>query len=209
MFRYLKTLLPITIVVLLVAAFFAFRGEAQQPKSSKTAAAKVDKPISATAVAFAESDEVRDLPDAELTSMATSEDGTPEADVALAREINEQNSRLIKLPNAASASGKIPSLDGALRGAPDAPSAVSAVGAPIANFDGIDILQDAALFNGSIVAPSDENLAVGPNDVVQTVNLAFRVWSKTGVAKTSPKSISKLFAKLGGACARLDRAIRL
>src|ERR1700731_4252912 len=163
MSRYLKTIFPITLVILLVAAIFTFRGEAQQPKNTKSAAARVDKPISGTAIAFAESDEVRDLPDANI--MTSTADGTAESDVAEGREVNEYNGRMDKVPNAASA--KLPSLDAALPGSPQGPSAVSAVGAPIANFDGIDDIVNVPLY-GFRVAPSDENLAVGPNDVVQT-----------------------------------------
>ena len=201
MSRYLKTFVPITLVILLVGAFFTFRGEAQQPKNSRTAAAKADKPISGTAVAFAESDEVRDLPDASSMDAATA-DGTAESDVAEGRAVNEFNGRMDKVPNAASA--KLPSLDAALAGRPEGPSLASAVGAPITNFDGMDDIVNVPLF-GFRVAPSDENVAVGPNDVVQTVNLAFRIYSKTGVPKLPAKQISKLFAKLGGACANFDQ----
>src|SRR2546425_632413 len=101
MSRYLKkTSIPITLVVLLVAAIFAFRGEAQQPKNSKSASgatAKVDRPIWGTAVAFAESDEVRDLPDAKtVRNIADGDAGEGEY---IGREINEQNSQVIKTPN--------------------------------------------------------------------------------------------------------------
>ena len=58
MSRYIKkTSLPLTLVALLVAALFTFRGEAQQPKNSKSASsAVVDKPISISPVALAETD---------------------------------------------------------------------------------------------------------------------------------------------------------
>src|SRR5436190_11066549 len=74
MSRYIKkTSFPLALVVLLVAAMFTFRGEAQQPKNTSSAVGSATKgstvplkPISAVAVAFAETDAVRDLPDADV-----------------------------------------------------------------------------------------------------------------------------------------------
>src|SRR5882724_13045584 len=76
MSRYIKKAsLPLTLVALLVAALFTLRGEAQQPKKQTPALANGermiangDKPISAVAVAFAESDAVRDMPDVDSSS---------------------------------------------------------------------------------------------------------------------------------------------
>ncbi|HET8548471.1 MAG TPA: hypothetical protein VFL57_10725, partial [Bryobacteraceae bacterium] len=65
------------------------------------------------------------------------------------------------------------------------------------NFEGI-----AAGAAGPLVTPPDENLAVGPNHIVQTVNVTFAVFNKnTGtMAPGFPKEISSIWSGFGGAC---------
>ena len=46
--------------------------------------------------------------------------------------------------------------------------------------------------------PSDSNLAVGPNHIVEAVNVNYAVYSKTGGLLAGPTSLIKLFAPLGG-----------
>ena len=54
--------------------------------------------------------------------------------------------------------------------------------------------------NGS--APSDANLAVGPNHIVQIVNTEVAVYTKNGTIFAGyPKTIGSLFSALGGNCA--------
>ena len=48
--------------------------------------------------------------------------------------------------------------------------------------------------------PSDSNLAVGPNDIVEVVNVQFAVYSKNGTVLAGPTNIQNLFASLGGNC---------
>jgi hypothetical protein len=50
-------------------------------------------------------------------------------------------------------------------------------------------------------APSDSNMAVGPNHVVETVNVRLAVYSKTGTLLSGPTSFGTFFAPLGGNCA--------
>jgi hypothetical protein len=50
-------------------------------------------------------------------------------------------------------------------------------------------------------APSDSNMAVGPNHIVETVNVRVAVYSKTGVILAGPTNITTLFSALGGNCA--------
>jgi hypothetical protein len=50
-------------------------------------------------------------------------------------------------------------------------------------------------------APSDVNLAIGPNDIVQTVNTQFAIYTKGGTLLTGPTNFTSFFAKLGGDCA--------
>jgi hypothetical protein len=68
--------------------------------------------------------------------------------------------------------------------------AVSAT--PGADFDGIS--------SGGLV-PSDSNLAIGPNDIVETVNVQFAVYSKTGAILAGPTNFESLLSPLGGDCA--------
>ena len=49
-------------------------------------------------------------------------------------------------------------------------------------------------------APSDSNMAVGPNDIVETVNVQFAVYSKTGATIAGPTNILNIFTPLGGLC---------
>ena len=50
-------------------------------------------------------------------------------------------------------------------------------------------------------APSDSNMAVGPNDIVETVNVRYAVFDKSGATLAGPTTILSLFAPLGGECA--------
>ncbi|HEX9629487.1 MAG TPA: carboxypeptidase-like regulatory domain-containing protein, partial [Pyrinomonadaceae bacterium] len=151
-------------------------------------------PISAPAVGFAVSDPVRDLPSARVEVT----DGIQTLEKE-GHEINELNVLETKKANPFGA--KAASIDGALQGPKPIESETPSV--PSLTFDGISDADNDTLIGGR-VAPSDENLDVGPNDVVQTVNLGFRVWDKNGNPKIAPKLISSLFSKLGGICAKTD-----
>ena len=50
-------------------------------------------------------------------------------------------------------------------------------------------------------APSDSNMAVGPNHIVETVNVRYAVYNKSGATLAGPTTILSLFAPLGGECA--------
>jgi hypothetical protein len=60
------------------------------------------------------------------------------------------------------------------------------------NFDGI---------GAQSFAPSDVNLAVGPNHIVQTVNVRLAVYNKSGTLLSGPTNFTTFFAPVGGACA--------
>ncbi|MFZ1131069.1 MAG: choice-of-anchor D domain-containing protein [Terriglobales bacterium] len=49
-------------------------------------------------------------------------------------------------------------------------------------------------------APSDSNMAVGLNYIVETVNVQFAVYSKSGATIAGPINIQSLFSPLGGDC---------
>jgi hypothetical protein len=49
-------------------------------------------------------------------------------------------------------------------------------------------------------APSDANLAVGPNHIVQTVNVRLAVYSKSGALLSGPTNLTTFFGPLGGNC---------
>jgi hypothetical protein len=48
--------------------------------------------------------------------------------------------------------------------------------------------------------PSDSNLAVGPSEIVEVVNVQFAVYNKSGATLAGPTNILSLFAPLGGVC---------
>jgi hypothetical protein len=49
-------------------------------------------------------------------------------------------------------------------------------------------------------APSDANMAIGPNHIVETVNVQFAVYNKSGALLAGPTNIQSIFAPLGGVC---------
>jgi hypothetical protein len=59
------------------------------------------------------------------------------------------------------------------------------------NFDGI---------GSPGYAPSDSNMAIGPTDIVEVVNVDFQVFNKTGGTIAGPTSITNIFAGLAGDC---------
>jgi hypothetical protein len=149
-------------------------------------------PVSAPAVAFAVSNPVRDLPAMKAPVSDTSETGERQG-----REVNELN--VLETKSLTTAAAKMSSIDGALQGPKPIESETPST--PSLTFDGLSDV-DTGNLTGFTVVPSDENLDVGPNDVVQTVNLAFRVWDKNGNPRISANLISSLFSKLGGICAQ-------
>jgi hypothetical protein len=50
-------------------------------------------------------------------------------------------------------------------------------------------------------APPDTNIAVGPNHIVETVNVRFAIYDKNGALLVGPKSLSSLWTALGAPCA--------
>src|ERR1700686_1097729 len=66
-------------------------------------------------------------------------------------------------------------------------------GTPGIDFEGIGV-------NGG--EPSDSNMAVGPNHIVEIVNSEWAVYDKTGhIAAGFPKTLGSIWASMGGACA--------
>jgi hypothetical protein len=49
-------------------------------------------------------------------------------------------------------------------------------------------------------APSDSNIAVGPNHIFAAVNSVYQIFSKSGASLLGPKSLSSLWAGVGGGC---------
>jgi hypothetical protein len=80
---------------------------------------------------------------------------------------------------------------------PQVDTAVQAQNGPLVpatlvrNFDGI--------FTNQYI-PSDSNIAVGPNHIVEGVNAQYAVYSKTGATLAGPTSLLTLFSPLAGDC---------
>ncbi len=89
-------------------------------------------------------------------------------------------------------------LGSGIPGAPD-PALQTEAGPALNGTPGIDF--EGLGVNGS--EPSDVNLAVGPNHIVQTVNTEWAVYDKTGhIFSGFPKSLGSIWTNLGGACAQ-------
>lgn len=67
----------------------------------------------------------------------------------------------------------------------------------LANFDGISV---SSAGNPCNCAPPDPNAAVGTTQVVEIVNTAFAVYSKTGSTIMAPTATNTLFSGFGGSC---------
>src|ERR1051325_8947322 len=166
-----------------------------QPNLPRAQTEPVMKPISRKSVGFAVSDPVR-----ELAAQPNMETDHGDGSEGIEHEKNELNARESKSERPESA--KTTSLDGALQSAKPIESETPST--PSLTFDGIADADNIPLIGGT-AAPRDQNLDVRPNDVVQTVNDAFRIWDKNGNPRIAPTLISKLFTKLGGICANADR----
>ena len=49
-------------------------------------------------------------------------------------------------------------------------------------------------------APSDSNMAVGPNHIFAAVNSVYQIYTKTGASVVGPKTLSSLWTGVGGGC---------
>jgi hypothetical protein len=151
------------------------------------------KPIVVRASGFAESLSVYQLPPA----MAGA--------VGPAKEINEENREIIRHvdPKVTPSRDKVVSSNQAKKVRPGASAtsaaAPQALPTPAVSFEGIS--QSDTIGVGQGYLPPDTNGAAGPNHYVQTVNVTFRVWNKTGTPLTNTATLSSLFAPLGGPCA--------
>ena len=88
---------------------------------------------------------------------------------------------------------------GPAAGSPTASPGAPSVSAPTlgVNFDGVGV----GLGNYSpCCAPPDPNGAIGANDYVQTTNLDFAVFTKTGALRYGPAKINTLWSGFGGGC---------
>lgn len=77
--------------------------------------------------------------------------------------------------------------DGAIQ--PAASRAISSIPAPILTFEGLNNLE-----NPFLVAPPDPNSDVGPNHIVEMVNLLFAVYDKAGNTLAGPTQVGDLWA---------------
>lgn len=64
-----------------------------------------------------------------------------------------------------------------------------------ANFDGIGAANEWV--------PSDSNLAVGPNQIVETVNVQVGVFGKNGTLLSGPTNLAELFKQIHGLCTEI------
>ena len=152
------------------------------------------KPIIIQASAFAESEAVRDLPPASVSGK-----GEPEE-----KEINPENRELIRhvdpkvKPSAdAVLSSSLPRKKRRL-----GVTVPQALPTPTVSFDGISSADTGSI--GQNYLPPDTNGAAGPNHYVQVVNVAFRVWNKSGSPLTNVAALASLFSPLGSPCGSED-----
>ncbi len=118
--------------------------------------------------------------------------------------LNKASGQEREIPNMLSASSKRSSKPGGELNAPDpllmqGPSNSSFAVTPALNFAGASNNDNLAVVGGR-VAPPDPSMDVGPNHIVQSVNLVSMIWNKTGTVLEGPFATSDLWAGFGGPC---------
>ncbi len=191
--RTLKvTGLSLVVSGLLLAPSIWFSNAAVQkttPKAARNQAKSKLKPEVSQAVGFAESVAARDLEATKPSAGAQELPGSPEG-----LKINDMNEERVKRPVLPTLGTR--SVDTALQ---SNESPTQNIPGPSTTFDGLSNSDNATMFGGGVL-PSDDTIDVGPNHIVQTVNLLFRVYNKSGTALTPLAKFSSLFAPLGSPC---------
>lgn len=109
-----------------------------------------------------------------------------------------------EIPNMLSASSKRSGKAGVGLNVPDPllqqqPTSGTFAVTPALNFAGASNSDNLAVVGGR-VAPPDPSMDVGPNHIVQSVNLVTMIWNKTGTVLEGPFATSDLWAGFGGPC---------
>jgi hypothetical protein len=139
------------------------------------------KPTFTQAAAFDTSKPLRDL--------AASAKGAARAADATIREVRPDRAAPSVAANGSASAAATSSGDGAVQSA----AAAAAIGAPLANFEGLSNQDNFNVF-GFRVNPPDPNGEVGPNHYVEMINLVFAVYSKTGTLLLGPVDTGTLWA---------------
>jgi hypothetical protein len=151
-------------------------------------------PYSSEAVAFSETNAVRELKLETLTDEGAEKIKSERTDTEKGAGIPSRV-RPEQDPKKAAAFTD-PALN-KLQGSASAPL-ITAVTSPIANFDGPDADTGAALYGSRFVPPS-ANAAVGPNHVVAITNMGLRIYDKAGNPLTSQFRLSLLLVGIPNA----------
>jgi subtilisin-like proprotein convertase family protein len=158
-------------------------------------------PVVMRAVNFAESIPVRDFPEVsgkKFSGKVREREFFEKGDSDLGKfgvtEKNEKNREITRRsdPNAPRTPDQALSSSRGNGPSPNPPNP------PTVDFEGQSIAETIAVGQGFL--PPDTNGDVGPNHYVQTVNVTFRIWDKTGSPLTPVASLNTLFGPLGGAC---------
>ena len=154
------------------------------PAQSRSRAALT--PVVSSAVAFAVSAPLSDLPPVSAGAMVSAQ--------------SESSRDWEDPPNRAPLRAEITTDPGSADAALQSFVASPSIQEPTLDFEGLSS-QDNLTVLGAQLSPPDTDGDVGPNHYVQVTNLLFRVWDKSGNPLTSALRLSALFAPLGGACA--------
>lgn len=76
--------------------------------------------------------------------------------------------------------------------------------AMVASFDGLGVGMEGPQGTASLINPSDNSLAVGPEHVMQTVNTRMAIFTKDGKAVYGPVANNTVFKGFGGACEKFN-----
>ncbi|MDX6695391.1 MAG: hypothetical protein QOF02_2994 [Blastocatellia bacterium] len=175
----------------------ASKTAAPGPDKKRAAKQEISAPISKSAVGFAESRPLRDMPDTAVRVK-------PGKSKAAEHEVNEKNRADIRRvdPNVK------PDADAALQYFVDPESrsganAPTVLPTPSLVFDGNSNQDNANLFAFRLSPPDTEG-DVGPNHYVQVINLTIRIFDKAGTPLIPAKKFSDIFTALGPPCGAED-----
>ena len=131
---------------------------------------------------------------APLTQMVKKSQALSKSGVGLEREI--PNFRSSSKKGSSKSGPELNTIDALLLNPP--PNGTNAVTVDL-NFAGASNDDNSAVVGGK-VAPPDPNMDVGPNHIVQSVNLVSMIWNKSGAVLEGPFATSDLWAGFGGPC---------
>src|SRR5256885_1862986 len=188
--------LPLIIVSSRAEIFHRKRTAPENPSANAANPLRVSRsqqaqPVAKQAVGFAESIPLRDMPEAKYDTNGSS----------LIGESRDDNDIEVKRPVVPGAKTPIDPLirtNGKNNGAPQTPLVMPT---PALTFEGLSSQDNVNAYAGGTVMPPDTNGAVGLTQFVETANILFQIYDKTGNPLIAGgRKYSQLFSAINDPC---------